>query len=403
MSDPSRVRVTGPLAPFVTGFTATLQRQGYAPVSTAHQLRLVAHLSRWLAGEGLDASGLSPAAAERFLDARRAAGYSGHLTGRALAPLLAHLRELGVAPAASAPPVTGPVEDLLHRYRDYLTSERGLGERTADNYTETARPFLESRLTAQGLALGGLRAAEVTEFVAANLPRQTRGRAKGTVTALRSLLGFLHLEGMIGRSLAAAVPTVAEWQLASLPKGLEPDQVERLLGACDRKTAKGRRDFAALTLLVRLGLRAGELAALKLDDIDWRAGEIVVRGKGSQEERLPLPADVGAAIAAYLREGRPATSQGRAVFVRAIAPHRALTRIGVTDIVATASRRAGLERIYAHRLRHTAATETLRAGASLPEVGQLLRHRRALTTAIYAKVDREALRRLARPWPGGAR
>ena len=402
MSDPSRVRVTGPLAPFVTGFTAALQQQGYAPMSTAHQLRLVAHLSRWLADEGLDASGLSPAAIERFLDARRAAGYTGHLTGKALAPLLAHLRELGAAPAAPPLPVTGPVEDLLRRYRGYLTSERGLGERTADNYTKAARPFLESRLTAQGLALGQLSAAEVTEFVAANLPRQTRGKAKGTVTALRSLLGFLHLEGMIGRSLAAAVPTVAEWQLASLPKGLEPGQVQRLLGACDRETAKGRRDFAVLTLLVRLGLRAGELASLELDDIDWRAGEIVVRGKGSQEERLPLPADVGPAIAAYLREGRPATSQGRAVFVRAIAPHRALTRIGVTDIVATASRRAGLERVYAHRLRHTAATETLRAGASLPEVGQLLRHRRALTTAIYAKVDREALRCLARPWPGGA-
>jgi integrase/recombinase XerD len=403
MSDPWQVRVSGPLAPFVTGFAAELQRQGYTPISTAHQLQLAAHLSCWLAGEGQDASGLSLAATERFLDARRAAGYTGHLTGKALAPLLAYLRELGVAPTPSPPLPTGPVEDLLRRYRGYLTSERGLGERTTANYTEAVRPFLEDRLSAQGLGLGQLSSAEVTEFVTASLPRQTRGKAKGTVTALRSLLGFLHLEGMTERPLAAAVPSVAGWQLAGLPKGLEPDQVQSLLYSCDRDTAKGRRDFAVLTALVRLGLRAGEVAALELGDIDWRAGEIVVRGKGSRDERLPLPADVGEAIAAYLREGRPATAQDRAVFVRAIAPRRALSRIGVSDIVATAARRAGLEQTYAHRLRHTAATETLRAGASLPEVGQLLRQYSPLTTAIYAKVDREALRCLPLPWPGGAR
>ena len=403
MTDSSRVRVTGPLAPFVAGFAAELQQQGYAPRSVTHQLRLIAHLSCWLAGESLDANGLSPAAAQRFLDARRAAGYTGHLSGKALAPLLAYLRELGAAPTASPFAVTGPVEDLLRHYRSYLTSERGLGDRTAGNYVDAARPFLESRLSAQGLELGELSAAEVAEFVAASLPRQTRGTAKGTVTALRSLLVFLHLEGMTERPLAAAVPTVAGWRLAGLPKGLEPDQVRSLLDSCDRDTAKGRRDFAVLTALVRLGLRAGEVAALELGDIDWRAGEIVVRGKGSRDERLPLPADVGEAIAAYLREGRPATAQDRAVFVRAIAPRRALSRIGVSDIVATAARRAGLEQTYAHRLRHTAATETLRAGASLPEVGQLLRQRSTLTTAIYAKVDREALRCLALPWPGGAR
>jgi site-specific recombinase XerD len=395
--------VSGPLAPFVTGFAAELQRQGYTPVSTAHQLQLAAHLSRWLAGERLDASGLSPAATERFLDARSAAGYTGHLSARALAPLLVHLRGIGVAPTPPPSPPTGPVEDLLRRYRGYLTSERGLGERTSGNYTEAVRPFLEDRLSAQGLGLGELSGAEVTEFVAASLPRQTRGKAKGTVTALRSLLGFLHLEGFIERPLAAAVPSVAGWQLAGLPKGLGADQVRSLLDSCDCDTAKGRRDFAVITVLVRLGLRASELAGLELDDIDWRAGEVIVRGKGSRDERLPLPADVGEAIAAYLRKGRPASAQGRAVFVRAIAPRRALTRIGVTDIVATAARRAGLEQIYAHRLRHTAATETLRAGASLPEVGQLLRQRSPLTTAIYAKVDREALRCLALPWPGGAR
>ena len=189
--------------------------------------------------------------------------------------------------------------------------------------------------------------------------------------------------------------------MAGLPKGLEPGQVLSLLASCDNSTPNGCRDFAVLTLLVRLGMRAGEVAKLRLEDIDWRAGAIVVRGKANCAERVPLPMDVGEAVAAYLRRGRPASADGRTVFVRIKAPHRAITRGGVTQIVAAAARRAGLGLIHAHRLRHTAATQMLRAGATLPEIGQLLRHRRAMTTAIYAKVDREALRTIARHWPGG--
>jgi site-specific recombinase XerD len=200
--------------------------------------------------------------------------------------------------------------------------------------------------------------------------------------------------------LAGAVPSSASWRLAGLPRALEPWQVQRLLGSCDRRTAAGRRDFAIMTVLARLGLRAGEVAGLELDDLDWRAGEIVVRGKGRRSERLPLPADVGEAIAAYLRQGRPASAQGRAVFVRVKAPHRALTTGGITQVVVSAGRRAGLGQIHAHRLRHSAATAMLRAGSSLEEIGQVLRHRAPLTTAIYAKVDRDALRQIARPWPG---
>jgi site-specific recombinase XerD len=212
-------------------------------------------------------------------------------------------------------------------------------------------------------------------------------------------LRWLHLTGAVAVPRATAVPSVAGWRLSGLPRGLEPAQLRTLLAACDRRTAAGRRDYAVLLLLSRLGLRAGEVAVLALDDIDWRSGEIVVRGKGNRAERLPLPADVGSAIAAYLQRGRPQTADGRSVFMRVRAPHRALSSTGVTNIVCETARRAGLGTVHAHRLRHTAATAMLRAGGTLPEVGQVLRHRSPLTTAIYAKVDRDALTVLVRPWP----
>jgi site-specific recombinase XerD len=220
------------------------------------------------------------------------------------------------------------------------------------------------------------------------------------VTALRSLLRFLHVDGAIDRPLASAVPSVAGWSLSSLPKALGSDQVAALLTSCNRNASTGRRDFAILTLLVRLGLRAGEVAALSLDDIDWRRGEITVRGKGNRLDRLPLPDDVGRAIVEYLRHARPRAALGRTVFVLVHAPYRALTSTAVTTVVANAGRRAGIGLIGAHRLRHTAATTMLHAGGSLTEIGQVLRHRRVLTTAIYAKVDWHALRLVARPWPG---
>jgi integrase/recombinase XerD len=402
--DPSRIRVSGPLAMFAAGFAGELAREGYTVHSACAQMRLMAQLSRWLADEGLGAGDLRTSVAGRFLHARRAAGYTTHLSIKAMQPMLCHLRSMGAAPPSPALVLSGPVEAALERYRSYLTVERGLGDATARSYVDAVRPFLRGRVSADGLALDfrHLTAVDVIAFVVARCPRQSRGAAKLTVSALRSLLGFLHVDGAIERSLASGVPSVASRRLVGLPKGLEADQVQRLLASCDGCTPNGCRDIAILTLLVRLGMRAGEVAALRLDDIDWRAGEIVVRGKGKCIERLPLPTDVGAAVAAYLQRGRPASAQGRTVFVRIKAPHRPLSSHGVTQVVAAAARRAGLGRIHAHRLRHTAATQMLRAGASLPEVGQLLRHRRALTTAIYAKVDRDALRTIARPWPGEA-
>jgi integrase/recombinase XerD len=401
MSHPSRVRVTGPLASFAEGFAAELARQGYRPNAAANQLQLLAHLSRWLTTKGLDAAALTLSALNEFRAARRSQGYTLWLSPKALAPLVGYLRGLGFA--APAPKTAlSPTEALLARYRRYLVDARGLANASARGYVDMVRPFVATRVAEDELDWVGLKPADLTAFVLSTCRGRSIGSAKLAVTALRSLLGYLHVEGLTRGPLAAVVPSVAGWRLAGLPRSLEPDEVRRLLAACDRRTRTGRRDFAMLMLLVRLGLRAGEVRTLSLEDIDWRAGEIVVRGKGNRIERLPLPSDVGQAVAAYLRRGRPVTAQGRTVFVRVRAPHHPVSSGGVTNAVMAAASRAGLGRVSAHRLRHTAATQMVRSGVPIPDVGQVLRHRQLLSTAIYAKVDREGLRRLALPWPGGA-
>lgn len=389
--------VRGPLESYVAGFAEELAAQGYTRCSAEQHVCFVAHLDRWMLARHLAAGDLSGAVVDRYLSERRAAGYVNYRSGKAMRPLLDYLAAQGVLLPETV--AVGPVEALLERYRCYLVGERGLTAGTARCYLDAVRPFVASRLRGDELDLAGLTAAEVSGFVLATCPGRATGTAKLIVTSLRSVLRFLHLEGLIPVPLAAAVPAVAGWRPTGLPQGLEPAQVRRLLASCDRRRARGRRDYAIVVLLSRLGLRAGEVAALELDDIDWRAGQIVVHGKGHRDELLPLPDDVGAAIAAYLRRGRPGTAQPRNVFVRAKAPHRALTTAGVSGVVYDAGQRAGLGTIHAHRLRHTAATTMLRSGTPLPEVGLVLRQRRALSTALYAKVDRDALRVLARPWP----
>ena len=402
MGNPDRVRVIGPLAAFNGGFAAELVRLGYRRNAAANQLQLMAHLSRWMAQRGLVADELTESVLADFLMARRDADYRLWLSPKALSPLLTYLRGLDLVPGELEPEPSGAVETLLARYRSYLMGERGLSPATAALYAYLTSPLLVSRLVGGELDLASLTAADVIGFVRTSCPGRAVGTAKLVVTALRSLLGFLHVEGMIGSTLAPAVPSVAGGTRLGLPRGLDPDAARRLLACCDRTTPMGRRDYAMFVLLVRLGLRPGEVASLQLDDIDWRAGELVVTGKGHRMERLPLPVDVGEAVAQYLRDGRPGTAEGRTVFVRFRAPHRSLSVTGVTDAVSRTAQRAGLGRVRARQLRHTAATAMVQAGAALPEVGQVLRHRRLLTTSIYAKVDVEGLRELARPWPGGA-
>lgn len=383
-------------------FEVELLQQGFKPSTVVRKKKLFADLNDWLQVHELSVGDLSFQLVDRFLFDRRSAGYARHKTHETLRPILNYLYRLKLTPPLEAPVSKDPASVILDRYRIFLTAERSLAMVTAARYIDCLRPFLSQRVLDGGLDLRNLRPADVTAFVVARCPQLNAGVAKLTVTALRSFLGFLHLDGVTERSLVHAAPKVLRRRLAGLPKGLEPDQVRHLLAACDVDTAVGCRDLAILTLLVRLGLRRGEVARLRLDDIDWRAGTISVHGKGNCYERVPLPPDVGHRVAEYLQHGRPTDAQGRTVFVRHFAPHHALSTARVSTIVADAARRAGLGRVHAHRLRHTAATELLRAGASLPEIGQLLRHRHTATTAIYAKVDRDNLRLIARPWPEGA-
>jgi site-specific recombinase XerD len=400
MKDPSHVRVNGPLSLYADGFRAELARLGYTPLSAANLVRLMAHLSRWMASEGIEAGGLSPELAVEFLGARRSAGYSCWLSGRGLEPLLRFLRGEGAAPEPAPVSPEGPVEELLAAYRDALVGERGLAATTVRSYLSTAGFFL-AECVGPGGSVGGVGARDVREFVLRECGRRNTGAAKNLAGELRSLLRFLFVSGRVPNDLSPAVPAVAGWRGGSLPKALAPEAVARLFASCDPDTGVGSRDLAILTLQTRLGLRRVEVAALRLTDVDWRSGEIMVRGKGGRRERLPLPVDVGEALVAYLRRGRPRSGE-RAVFLSSRAPYGPVTAGAVTSVALRACARAGVPPAGAH-LRHTAATEMLRAGAPLAEVGQVLRHRHPATTAIYAKVDTGALRELAPPWPGGAR
>ena len=395
---PSRVKVTGPLVPYVAGFRAELDSQGYRPNALSDQLRLMAHVSRWMASKGLGVEELTSERVEEFLVARRVAGYVLWCSPKGVAPVLAYLRRLGVVPLPEPTIPTTPAEQLLEAYRSYLVEERGLAASTVTSNMHVARLFLATRSQVPTLGLGELRACEVVDFVRQECRGRSTGSARYVVTGLRAFLRFCHLSGRTSRPLVDAVPKIASWRLAALPRALDPAAVAALLRSCDRRTTFGRRNFAALMLLARLGLRAGEVAALRLEDIGWWEGELLVRGKGPRHERLPLPSDVGEAIAGWLRRGRPRCA-AREVFTRVRAPHRRLSPGGVSAIVRAASQRAGIPEVSAHRLRHTAATEMLRAGAGLAEIGQVLRHRSVLTTASYAKVNRCALQGLAKPWP----
>ena len=401
VSKVTRAPVTGPLAAYARTLRAGLRASGYTPLSTVNTMRLVAHLSRWLEANGLGVSDLDGELAERYAAARCAEGRTSARLASSIAPIMAMLADAGAL--APQPPVApGPASEndrLLAAFGHHLLHERALTAQTTAAYVARARRFLD------GPGSGGLAcltAADVTAAVAAEAGRVSAGSAQYLVAALRAFLRFCFLEGLMPVNLAGSALTVTGRRVSRLPLGIPGGDARALLASCDRRSRAGRRDYAVLVTLLRLGLRASEAASLRLADIDWRAAEITVRGKGSRAERLPLPADVGEAITAYLTRGRPAASGHREVFLRSVAPAGPLTRGGISFIVRRTCRRAGIAEVGAHRLRHTAACTMADAGAPLTEVGQVLRHSSLASTANYARVGVAALRELTLPWPGGA-
>jgi len=397
--DLDRYRV-GPLAPYIDQLAARLSKQQYGYETARHKVRVVADLSLWLERRRLKASQLDEQIIDRFLRRRR---YDPARRGDSSASklMLELLRELDVA--APRPVRPSPRHQIERSFERYLREERRLSQASLDNALPYVRRLLAHRFGEGPIVLDALQPSDVTGFVLSTVHTMSPSRAKLLVGALRSFFRFLLFRGEIATDLTGAVPSVADWRLSSVPKGIDPGDVRRLLKSCDRRTPTGRRDYAVLLLLARLGLRGGEVAALTLDDIDWEAGELTIRGKGPRADCLPLPKDVGEAIVAYLRRGRPVCA-ARRLFVTARAPIRPFKQTAVGCIVRRSIARAGVDapRKGAHVLRHTLAIQMLRRGASLSEIGELLRHRRLDTTAIYAKVDLQALRALAQAWPGGA-
>jgi integrase/recombinase XerD len=396
----SRVLMTGPLAPFADAYRVELRRRGYTVRSTVCELRQVARLSCWLAARGLTAAELSGARVDEFLVWQRAEGrYRSQWSRPGLRCLLDVLRGLGVLAAEEPVAPSSPTDVLLAGFERYLLAERGLAAGSVVLYLRSARRFVDGLPSDRGLA--GLAAGDVTAAVLRESEVVSVSAAQRFVSGLRSFLRFCFVEGLVGADLSQAVLLVRGRSSSSLPRGISRADARALLGSCDRRAALGRRDYAIIVLLLRLGLRRGEVAGLALDDIDWRAGELVIRGKGSRVDRLPLPADVGQAIASYLRRGRP-RSGGREVFLRSKAPYDPIAPGTVASAVRRACRRAGIAEVGSHRLRHTAACEMVKANVPLYRIGQVLRHQSLQSTAIYARVDVERLRLLAAPWPGGA-
>lgn len=394
------VLMSGPLAPFADAYSVELRARGYTPLTTVNQLRQVARLSCWLQAKGLSAADLTGERVERFLVWQRAAGCPSSAVSRpALVCLLEVLRGLGVLGAEPAAPAGSPTEQLLSRFERYLRVERGLAAGTIVGYIAHARWFLDG-LGRDGVA--GLSAADVTGAV---LRMAASGvsvsAAQNFVSGLRAFLRFCFLDGLVEADLSQAALVVRGRRASLLPRGITRAEGQALLESCDRRRALGRRDYALILLLLRLGLRRGEVARLTLDDIDWRAGELAIHGKGDREERLPLSADVGAALAAYLKRGRPASDR-REVFLRARAPYAPIASGTVASTVRRACRRAGIPEVGSHRLRHTTGCEMVQAGVAIVQVSQVLRHRSLQSTAIYARVNVEQLRQLARPWPEGS-
>ena len=397
------VAVTGSFLALVPLLAEQMRASGYAPASMKISIGLVRGFAAWLdqretCGPSVEASLVDEYLDERWQYRRRRRGDA--FTLREFVRLVA----VDNTTATATPIAKTPRQHVLRKYEHYLLCERGLAPATIRLYGDAVGRFLAHAFGDGEVRLGEIAAVHVTRFVQLDAARLRHPkRAKVMTCALRSFLQYGRYIGDIHTDLHASVPTVAIWSMAGIPRSISAAQVHSLIAQCDRRTATGRRDYAVLLLLARLGLRAGEVVDLTLDDLDWDEGAIQIRGPAQRCDRLPMPADVGTALVEYLRDGRPACP-ARNVFIRSRAPHRELLGpSAVSCIVCRALRRAGIESPCkgAHLLRHSLATQMLGNGASLSEIGEILRHRNPQTTTIYAKVDLASLIALALPWPGG--
>lgn len=388
----------------VEAFAQQMIDQGYARTSARYALQLVADFGCWLSRHRILVPQVTAECLASYLKYRSERRHFRSGDASILRRLLRLLIEQGIVVQAT-PVEPTPVERLAAEFRRYLEQERRLAPATLSNYLEFARRFLARNARDGEVRLERLLAADVVGFVQQEAARLHHAkRAKLMTTAVRTFLQYARYRGLIATDLRTSVPTVANWSMVSLPNALSSDELQRLLSSCEHETSVGRRNWAILLLLARLGLRAGEVVGLTLDDVDWAAGELCIRGAETRTDRLPIPRDVGEALADYLCHVRP-TCASRQVFVRIRAPHRGFaTSAAISSLVQRALAHAGLNPVHkgAHLLRHTVATQMLRQGASLAEIGELLRHRSQQTTMIYAKVDLDMLRPLALPWPGGA-
>jgi site-specific recombinase XerD len=396
-----------PLVSHLAPFATSLVENGYVMSSVKSKLSFLASFGQWLERRRLSITDFDEQLAERFIVYKRRKGRVHRGNRETLLQFLDHLRKRDAVPGPTPTRDDSPLAAILTRYERHLRSERGLAAATVINYLPCIRKFLMERFREKPLVVREVRSSDVSGFLLRHAPTMSPRRAQLVTAAFRSFFRFLFQDGQLQVNLALSVPSVADRRLATVPKYLSPDQVERMLGTCNRQTATGRRDYAILLLLARLGLRAGEVVSLQLDDVGWRAGELLVRGKGLLHDRMPLPIDVGEALTAYLRMDRP-PCKTRRVFVCMKAPRSGFAGPStLSTIVRRALDRANLYPALrgAHVLRHSLATTMLRSGASMNEIGEILRHRNPSTTEIYAKLDFEGLRTLAHPWPsvGGER
>jgi site-specific recombinase XerD len=401
----SQVLYTGPLVPHLDAFAAALSGQGYSRLTTKVKIRVISKFSQWLQKRHLVIEELNESCINKFIRYRKKGNLMRSGDELALEHFIAFLREKGILSAFAPEIKVSDIQRVENNFAQYLQQERGLSQATIDNYLPTIRRFLTECFRKRKIIFKKLHARDISKFVLRYAHTMSPGRAKTMVNALRSFFRFLHQRGEIAIDLAAAVPTVARWQFSEIPKFLQPEQVKHILESWDRSTGTGKRNYAILLLMSRLGLRAGEIVHMELDDILWETGELIVKGKSSRDEKLPLPHDVGRAIATYLRDIRPPCSSRR-LFIRMVAPLRGFSSsVTVCTIVRDSLARAGINTEFkgAHLFRHTLATNMLRGGANIAEIGEILRHQDPNATEIYTKVDFESLRAIAQPWIGGAK